>query len=100
MEDIQFISYPLKKIYPDMELPGDIYIFIGGKFIKYKNSGDPLPTEKYEQFLLKRVQFLFINQADLAKYNTGSQAFLMPNKKKLSKKLEKRIKKLPLRAQK
>jgi putative nucleotidyltransferase with HDIG domain len=70
MEDIQFISYPLKKIYPDLELPGDLYIFIGGKFIKYKNSGDPLPAEKYEQFLLKRVQFLFINQADLAKYNS------------------------------
>lgn len=63
-DKIQFISIPIGSIYPDEELPGNIFLFVGGHFIKYKKQGDSIPYEKYETLVLKKVQFVFIDMAD------------------------------------
>ena len=60
-DDLRLVDIPISHIFPDRELPGDIYLHIAGKFIKYKNQGDTIPLQKYELFIFKRVKSLYIS---------------------------------------
>lgn len=66
-ELINACSIPLKDIEPDTELPADVFIFINGKFIKFKKKSDFIPAERYDKFIKQKVQYLFvrINDQDL-----------------------------------
>jgi len=71
--DVQFVSIALSKIYPELDLPGDLYLFIGGKFIKFKNKGDKLDKKKFELFLYKKIQYVFVTSdqgADFIEWHT------------------------------
>lgn len=64
MSDDRFISININKIYPDLALPADLYLFINGHFIKYKLAGDEVPKAKYELFVLQKVQYVFVKAED------------------------------------
>jgi putative nucleotidyltransferase with HDIG domain len=59
-DDLKLVDVPISHVFPDRELPGDLYLNIAGKFIKYKNQGDELPLQKYELFIFKRVKLLYV----------------------------------------
>lgn len=68
IEDVMRVSFPIAKIVPGKELPADLYLFISGHFIKYKTSGDTISKEKYDYFVIHKIQYIFIAQDDLDKY--------------------------------
>jgi putative nucleotidyltransferase with HDIG domain len=68
-ELINACSVPLKDIEPNQELPADIYIFIGGKFILFRKKNDTISNERYERFIQQKVQYLFIEMKEQANFN-------------------------------
>ena len=55
----RFIAVPLERIISDVELPGDLYLYVSGHFVKYKHGGGVIPTAKYNEFILKKIEFVF-----------------------------------------
>ncbi len=45
-------------------IPGPLFVFIDGKFIRYKNPGDIIDRLAFDRFSLKQVKHLFISEAD------------------------------------
>ena len=80
-------SYPLKKIYPDISVPGDLFVFIDGHFIKLINANDQLSREKYDQFLSLKYQFIFIHSDDVEKFDRWSDEIKNEEKNKLIEKV-------------
>jgi putative nucleotidyltransferase with HDIG domain len=76
MDEIQFTAYPTTKVVPNVVLPGDLYIFTAGHFIKYKHEGDVLPSEKLEEFILKKLQFFFVDYKYLDSFHAWSKKHL------------------------
>ena len=62
-------SYPLFRIKPNQPLPGNIYLYVGGKFLPFKKKGDFIPYERYEKFIQQRVEYLFIESDDKNKFD-------------------------------
>ncbi|MBF0360778.1 MAG: HD domain-containing protein [Oligoflexia bacterium] len=58
--NLRWISIHLSSIEPDVELPAPLFIYINGKFLEFKGKGDVISNEKYEQFILKKLPYLFI----------------------------------------
>ncbi len=54
----------LAKINPEAELPADVFIFLNGKHVKFKNKGDVLGKEKYDLFMAKNVKSIYV-ESDL-----------------------------------
>jgi len=50
----------LSNINPEKPLPADLFVKIDGKFIKFREKGDPLTTERFDQFISKGVKNLYI----------------------------------------
>jgi putative nucleotidyltransferase with HDIG domain len=73
LEEKQYSSFSLHGIHPDKELPGDLYIYINGRFLKYKNAGDEISTEKYDFFIYKKIGFVFCESADLEKFKSWTE---------------------------
>lgn len=69
----QFVSYPITALYPSSPLPGDIYLFVGGRFVKLYHQNDEISVAKYDSLIIKKVQFLFILRNDMDAYKLWSQ---------------------------
>lgn len=65
---IQYVSLMLTKVLPEKALPGDLYLFVNGHFLKYKGLGDSLPRHKFESFLAQKLQYVFVEAGDLEKF--------------------------------
>lgn len=50
----------LAKINPEAALPADVYVFINGKHVKFKQKGDVIGKDKYDLFMSKNVKSIFI----------------------------------------
>lgn len=50
----------LSNINPEKPLPADIFVKIDGKYIKFRQKGDALTTERFDQFISKGVKNLYI----------------------------------------
>ena len=50
----------LAKVNPEAELPADVFIFLNGKHVKFKQKGDVLGREKYDLFMAKNVKSIFV----------------------------------------
>jgi len=55
----KYSPYPLSKIQADVPLPGDLYIFLNGHYVKYKELGDSFPGSKFDLFLAKGVNQVY-----------------------------------------
>ena len=84
-----FISFPITKLFPDKELPGDLYLYISGHFIKYKTKGDTIPLQKYNLFLMKKIQFLFVSIKDMENFVGQHKKLNEQEDKKLEKEVGK-----------
>ncbi|MBF0313191.1 MAG: HD domain-containing protein [Oligoflexia bacterium] len=65
----RWASLHIENIEADTELPGTLFLFIGGKFLEFKQKGDFIPSEKHELFILKKLPYFFIKLADINIYN-------------------------------
>lgn len=85
MQAGEFVSFPIHKIYPNRNLPGEIYLCIGGRFIRYINQDDYLPSEKYQFLLQRRFQFLFIKNQSLPRFEEWSASVVNQEKNEIIK---------------
>lgn len=51
-----YIAVPISKIEPENELYGDVFLKVNEKFIKFKNQGDILGSDKINFFISKNVK--------------------------------------------
>lgn len=58
----------LSKVDPEKELPVDIYIYLNDKFIKFRSKGDPIGQDKFELFIAKGVNKIFIQSDEIMNY--------------------------------
>lgn len=57
----EFSEVLLSNINPEKPLPTDVYVKVDGKFIKFREKGDTLTTERFDQFISKGIKNLFIS---------------------------------------
>ncbi len=81
----EFVSFPIHKIYPNKNLPGELYLYIGGRFIRYINRNDYLPTDKYQFLLQRRFQFLFVKNNSLELFEEWSGKTVAEENKQIIK---------------
>ena len=60
----KFITIETSELVVGEPLPGPLFVFIDGRFIKYKNVGDIIDRLAYDRFSLKQVRHLFISDGD------------------------------------
>ncbi len=63
--DIKFAPVPISKIVPNKELPTDIYVQVGDKYIKFKYKGDEISGEKYDYFISKHIKSIHITTSQI-----------------------------------
>ena len=73
-QSLQMTSFPLKRIYPGLPLPGNLYLFLDGHFIKIINTNDSLSKEKFEQFITMKLQYVFVESSDQDKFANWHQS--------------------------
>lgn len=66
-----FSSVPLNKIACNDRLAADVFLKIGGKFIKFKEQGDIIPEEKYNYFISMNVKEVFVINAFKEAFDTA-----------------------------
>jgi len=64
LDSDNFFSVPLEKIVPDTPLPFKIYLYINNHFVLYRNVESELEENAYTRLQLKKVQFVFIEDAE------------------------------------
>lgn len=47
---------------------------MGGRFVKLYHRGDEISPEKFDSFIIKKIQFLFINSEDMNDYRSWSSS--------------------------
>ncbi len=83
MSDEIYQSFPLLKIQPDTELPGDLFLFLSGHFVHYKHKGDPVPIQKYNLFIYKKMTHVFIRKDQADDFNNWAQGIEKAQDKKM-----------------
>ena len=71
-EKRRFITISLKDVLVGEPLPGDLFLFLGGKFVTFRAKDDTLDRAAYERLDLKNVHTLFIEEKDKARYEKWS----------------------------
>jgi putative nucleotidyltransferase with HDIG domain len=69
-QENHYISISLNRIIPEQNLPGDLFLFVGGHFIKYKHKGDLFSADKFNEFLLKKIDFVFCADVDIKQFDS------------------------------
>ncbi|WP_372651554.1 HD-GYP domain-containing protein [Halobacteriovorax sp.] len=59
---------PLSKIIPNQELCADIYLLINEKYLKYKNAGEQIGKQRYDEFLNKDLKEVYILIGDIPSF--------------------------------
>jgi len=70
--EFEYVSYPILKVFPEQSLPGDLYLFLNGHFVKYKTKDDNISQQKFELFVLQKVQYVFVTKQDAPAYKSWS----------------------------
>src|SRR5579862_487232 len=63
-------AIPLYSIIPDETLPFTLWVFYGGRMIRYRPAGEVLDARSYNRFICKQITELYIRQEDAADYKT------------------------------
>ncbi|GAB4418143.1 MAG: hypothetical protein OHK0056_27410 [Bacteriovoracaceae bacterium] len=64
----EFAEVLLSNINPEKELPADLYVHVDGKYIKFRQKGDQLTVERFDQFISKGVKNLFIDAGEIMSF--------------------------------
>lgn len=64
----KFVNIHIKDIAPDYALPVSLYLFINGKFLEFKKAEDSITPERYNLFIFKKMNTMFIRLEDLEKF--------------------------------
>ncbi len=79
----RYASVELERIIAEENLPGPIYIFVSGHFIKYKNEGEEIPTAKYDDFICKKIQHLFVELRHVDRFDSWFDDFTTREKREI-----------------
>lgn len=58
--DQYYLSWPLKNIFAEAPFPGDVFLCLRHRIVKFRHAGDTISTEDYDRFLTSGVKVLFI----------------------------------------
>lgn len=59
-----FITVPLLSLVAERDFPGDIYLCLNHRMIRYRNKGDKLDTASFNKLAYNRVRYVFIDDND------------------------------------
>lgn len=65
----KFVNVHIKDITPDYALPVSLYLFINGKFLEFKKAEDTISPDRYNQFIFKKMNTMFVRLEDLVKFD-------------------------------
>jgi HD-GYP domain-containing protein (c-di-GMP phosphodiesterase class II) len=72
----RYISIPVELLPLDIPLPYGVYVRIGQKFVKFRNSGDLLTTERAQALVRGRVDCVFIGRNEWDQMLQSMEHFL------------------------
>ncbi len=81
--ELEYVSFPILKVFPDQPLPGDLYLFLNGHFVKYKTKGDNISQQKFELFVLQKVQYIFVTKGEADSFKSWSDKLTHKDKETL-----------------
>lgn len=58
-----YISIPLLELTSEREFPGDVYLCLHHKMVKYRASGDQLSADDFNKLVFNQVRFVFIEES-------------------------------------
>lgn len=61
---VRYISFSLLDLTSDRELPGNLYLCIHHKMIRYKNKGDALDAASFNKLIYNQIKIIFIEETD------------------------------------
>ncbi|MBF0312727.1 MAG: HD domain-containing protein [Oligoflexia bacterium] len=67
-KEIIFTAIPLSKIKPDVPLPTAVFLKINDKHIKFKEKDDCVTFDKFDTFIAKNVQYLYVDQEEAPEF--------------------------------
>ena len=70
---INYCAYSLIDVFPEEPLPGDLFLQVSQKYIKYKNKEDFIDTDRYKHFEYKQLQNVFVLEQDLVSYQSWTK---------------------------
>lgn len=57
-----FVSWPIAAMIAGAPLPGDLYMCIRQRLIRYRGQDDVLTSDEYDKLLLNKVQYVFVKK--------------------------------------
>lgn len=66
------VTWPASLLVTDKPLPGDLFLCIRHRMVKYRNEGDSFTADEYDKLIYNRVQYVFVTQEKLPKFEEWS----------------------------
>lgn len=65
---VTYMTIPLLELFSEKELPGNIYLCINHKMIRFRNAGDRLDAEHFNKLVYSHVRYVFIEETHRAAF--------------------------------
>ncbi|MEW6056538.1 MAG: HD domain-containing phosphohydrolase [Bdellovibrionota bacterium] len=62
--NVRYFSVPLLQLSAEREFPGNVYLCLNHKMVKYRNRGDKLDAESFNKLVFNHVKIVFIEDSD------------------------------------
>ena len=67
--NLTYISLPLLSLSSEREFPGDLYLCLRHKMIKYRNKGDKVSADDFNKLVFNHVRYVFLNEHERNEWN-------------------------------
>lgn len=64
-----YLSVPLLELSSEREFPGDVYLCLRHKMVRYRNAGDKLTADDFNRLVFNHVRYVFIDEASRDAFN-------------------------------
>jgi putative nucleotidyltransferase with HDIG domain len=71
---ITYISMPLLSLSADRELPGNLYLCLSHRLVKYRNKADKLSADAFNKMVYSHVKTVFVEETDRDAYRQWIEA--------------------------
>ncbi|MCP4914685.1 MAG: HD domain-containing protein [Oligoflexia bacterium] len=66
--DDDFSLIILSKVDPEKPLPAEVFLKVDGKYIKFRNKGDSISSEKFDLFVSKGIKNIYVHNEDIMEF--------------------------------
>jgi putative nucleotidyltransferase with HDIG domain len=63
-----YVTFETAQLVVGDRLPGDLYVYVDGRFLKFRASGDPVDRLTFDRLEMKGVKHLFITEVDRPRF--------------------------------